>query len=57
MEVRDSQGVWDQHVRSAIFKVDKQQGPTIAQRILLSVMWQPESEGSLEEDGYMYMQD
>ena len=26
---RDSQGVWDQHVHSAVFKMDNQQGPTV----------------------------
>ena len=26
---RDSSGVWDGHIHSAIFKVDKQLGPTI----------------------------
>ena len=26
---QDSQGVWDGHVHSAIFKMDNQQGPTV----------------------------
>ena len=26
---KDSEGVWDGHVHSAIFKMDKQQGPTV----------------------------
>ena len=26
---RDSQGVWDEHVRIAILKMDNQQGPTL----------------------------
>ena len=52
----DSQGVWDGHVHSAIFKMDNQQGPTgIAQGTLLNVMWQPGWEGSLGENGYMCM--
>ena len=34
MGVRDSQGIWDWHVHTAIFKMDKQQGPTIEHREL-----------------------
>ena len=26
---RDSYGVWDRHIHTAIFKMDSQQGPTI----------------------------
>ena len=26
---RDSQGAWDRHVHTAIFKMDNQQGPTV----------------------------
>ena len=53
---RDSQGVWDGHVHSAIFKMDNQQGPTyIAQGTLLNVMGQPGWEGSLGENVYMCM--
>ena len=52
---RDSQGVWDQHIHSAVFRMDKQQRPTTAQETLLNVMWQPGWEGSLGENGYMYM--
>ena len=37
MEGRDSWGVWDGHVHTAIFKMDNQQGPTIAQGTLLNV--------------------
>ena len=29
---QDSQGVWDGHVHSAIFKMDNQQGPTVQHR-------------------------
>ena len=32
-----------------------QQGSNKADEILLNVMWQPGLEGSLEENGYMYM--
>ena len=54
---RESQGVWDEHVHSAVFKMDNQQGWTfcIAHGTLLNVMWQPGWEGRLEENGYMYM--
>ena len=51
MGKRDSQAVWDGHVHTAMFKMGKQQGPTI----LLSVLWQPGWEESLEENGCMYM--
>ena len=26
---RDSRGVWDGHIHTAIFKMDNQQGPTV----------------------------
>ena len=26
---RDSEGVWDEHAHTAIFKMDNQQGPTV----------------------------
>ena len=35
--------------------MDNQQGPTVAQRTLLSVKWQPGWEGNVRERGYMYM--
>ena len=35
---RDSQGVWDGHVHTAIFKMDNQQGPTVQHRELCSVL-------------------
>ena len=45
---RDSQGVRDGHVHTAVFKMDNQQGPNrVAQRTLINVMWQPGWEGSL----------
>ena len=47
-----SSGVWDRHVHTAIFKMDKQLRPTES---LFSVMWQLGWEGSLGENGYMYM--
>ena len=34
--------------------MDNEQGPTV-QGTLLNVMWQPEEEGNLVENGYMYM--
>ena len=36
-EGRDSYGVWDGHVHTAIFKMDNQQGPTV-QRMELYLM-------------------
>ena len=35
--------------------MDNQQGPTVAQRTLLSVKWQPGWEGNVREHGYMHM--
>ena len=56
MEERDSQGVMDGHVHTAIFKMDNQQGTYCMEHgTLLNVMWQPRWEGSLGENGYMYM--
>ena len=38
---RDSQGVWDGRVHTAVFKVENQQGPTGALRTLLDIQRQP----------------
>ena len=38
-------------------KMDNQQGPTTQHRKLLDVTWQLGWEGSLGENGYMYMYD
>ena len=35
---KDSQGVWDGHVHSEIFKVDNQQGPIVQHRELCSML-------------------
>ena len=35
---RDSQGVWDQHAHTAIFKINNQQGTTIYHMELCSVL-------------------
>ena len=44
------------HAHTAVFKVDNQKGSTnIAHGSLLNVMCQPGWEGSLGENGYMYM--
>ena len=40
---------------TATFKMNHQQGLTIAHGTLLNVMWQPGWEGSLGENGYMHM--
>ena len=52
---RESQGVGDRCVHTAILKMDNQQGPTVSHRKLLNVTWQPGWEGSLQENGYMYI--
>ena len=36
---RNSQGVWDGHVHTAIFKMDNQQGPTVQHRELCSMLY------------------
>ena len=43
-EGRDSYGLWDGHVHTAVFKMDNQQGLTV-QHMELSVMYQPSWEG------------
>ena len=55
MRGRDSSGVWDGHVYTAMFKMDNQQGPTycIEHGTLLNVTWRPGREGGLGEKGYM----
>ena len=35
---RDSQGVWDGHVHTAIFKINNQQGPRIAHGTLPNII-------------------
>ena len=56
-KIRLHSWVWDLQVHTAIFKMDNQQGPTycVAQKTLLNVRWQPRMEGSLGENGYMYV--
>ena len=51
---RDSQGLWEGHVHTAIFKMDNQQGP-IVYTCLPNVMCQTGWESGLGENGYMYM--
>ena len=36
---RDSEGVWDGHIHTAIFKMGNQQGPAVWHRGLRSVSW------------------
>ena len=52
-------GVWDGHVHTAIFKMDKQQGTTSSQRYSIGnsadTMWQPGWEGNFRENGYIYL--
>ena len=48
--MKGSWGVWGGHVHTAVFKMDNQQGPTVA-----LCMWPPGWEGSLRENGYMHM--
>ena len=46
MQGRDSSGVGDGHVHSAMSKMDNQQGPTVEHREFCSVLW-----GSLDWGG------
>ena len=57
MEGRAIQGVWDQHVHTAMFKMNNQQGPAIgrAQGTLLNATWKPGRKGNLGEGGFMYI--
>ena len=53
---RESSGIWDRYVYTAILKIDYQQGPTVQHmEPLFTVTWQPGWKGSLGENGYMYM--
>ena len=52
---RDSQGVWNEHIHTAIFKMENQQGPALQLMNSAQRMWQPRWKGSLGENGYMYM--
>ena len=56
---RDSQGVWDGHGHTALFIMENQQGPAVQHSpdtgTLLSVMWQPGWEGSLGENGHVFV--
>ena len=57
MDGGDNQGVWDGHVHTALSRMDKQptRGYCIIPGILLNVTWQPRWQGSLGENGYIYM--
>ena len=47
---------WTCIMHTALFKMDNQQGPTVWHMgPLLNVMWQPGWEGSLGQNGYMYI--
>ena len=49
---RDTQGVWDGHMYTAIFKMDNQQGPTVQHTELYSMlhanMNESEAQGRME---------
>ena len=50
---RDSQGVWDRQVHTAIFKMDNQTY-YLAHRVLLNTMWRTGWDGSLGKNVYVY---
>ena len=54
-EGRDSQGVWDGHVHTAIFKMNNQQRPTIQTQNSAQCYVAGWMGGCLGENGYMYM--
>ena len=51
---RDSKGVWESHVDTAIFQMHKQQGLS-AQHMELLVLCASLDEMGVWKDGYMYM--
>ena len=36
---KDKLGVWDQQIQTTMYKIDKQQGPTVQHRELYSISW------------------
>ena len=52
--VKDTQGIWDGHVHTAVFKIDSQQGPTVQHmKLYFNVIWQHGWKRSLGDNGYM----
>ena len=49
---RGQGGVWDGRAHTAVSKMDNQQRPTVQH---VELTWQLGREGSLEENGYLYM--
>ena len=55
---RDSQGVWEGHVHTALFKMDNQQGPIVEHMELYSMLCASlVRNGSSGEKRYMYVYD
>ena len=54
-EGRDSWGVWDGHEHIAVFEMDDHKDLLYSQGTLLNVMRQPGWDGSLKENGYVYI--
>ena len=53
---KDSQGVWEGHVHTTIFKMSNQQGPIVQHMKLCSMLCGSlDGRGSLRKNGYMYM--
>ena len=52
---RDSWGIWEEHVHTAMFEMDNQQGTSLERMKLCSCSVAAREEGGLEENGYMYM--
>ena len=50
---RDKLGVWDQQIHPTIYKIDKQQGPTVQQRELYSISCN--NSGKEYEKEYIYV--
>ena len=51
---RDKLGVWDQQMQTIIYRMDKQQGPTVQHRELYSISW-VNHHGKEYEKEYIYV--
>ena len=55
-EGRDNEGIWDDHVHTAIFKMDNQQGHFVQHmELCLMLCSNLDRNGVQGENGYMYM--
>ena len=52
---RDKLGVWDENIHTTVYKIDRQQGPTVQHVELCSALRGSLNGRGLGENGYMYM--